>query len=251
MTSSPATWGWPPVPEPLLATDLEVHYGRVRALDGVSLRVDPGGLVVLLGANGAGKTTTLRALAGLVPLSAGHIGLGPTRLAGQPPERFAGAGIVLVPEDRGIFGRLTVEQNVLMGLYPRRRRRPDRKGEVASALEPFPELVSRRSQRASSLSGGEQQMLSLARAMAARPSYLLLDEPSRGLAPTVVARLFDLLTDLRRDGTGIGVVEQHVTAALEHADEVHVLERGRVTFTGEAKTLLRDRGRLERAYLGV
>jgi branched-chain amino acid transport system ATP-binding protein len=234
----------------LEARDISVRYGRVQALSGVSLRVAPGELVVLLGPNGAGKTTTLRALSGLVAPESGHIALDDTTLRSLPAERFAALGVGHIPEGRGVFPRLTVEQNLLVGLYCRRRTRPRRGAELERVLEPFPALLKRLRQRAATLSGGEQQMLALARALMARPRYLLVDEPSHGLAPQVAAGLFELFVAQRDAGIGILVVEQHAALALREADRAYVIEKGRIDYDGDPSPLRKNRSRLTNVYLG-
>ena len=234
----------------LVASDVIVHYGPVQALFSVSVRVAPGELVVLLGANGAGKSTTLRALSGLVAPTSGAIRCGEQRLDGRPTEAFAASGIAHIPEGRGTFARLTVEQNLLMGLYPRRRERIDRASELDAALEPFAVLRDRLDQRAGSLSGGEQQMLAVARALISRPKILLVDEPSHGLAPTVVEDLFALFARLRTDGLGVLVVEQYAAHALAGADRAYVLERGILHYEGNPTDLVEDRNLLISSYLG-
>ena len=230
--------------------DVSVHYGRVQALSGVSLRVEPGRLVVLLGPNGAGKTTTLRALSGLVTPSGGAVTLDGNDITGRSAETLAVAGVAHVPEGRGIFARMTVEQNLLVGLYTQRRKRPDRAREIDRVLSFFPRIQERRGQRASTLSGGEQQMLALARALMSRPNYLLVDEPSHGLAPNIARSLFDFFADLRDSGAAVLVVEQHPALALEHADAAYVIEKGRITYEGPPSPLIADRNRLTDAYLG-
>jgi branched-chain amino acid transport system ATP-binding protein len=235
----------------LAADTIDVSYGRVQALFGMSITVARGELVALLGANGAGKTTTLRALSGLIGVRSGRITIDDQVLTTTSAERFSSLGVAHIPEGRGTFARLTVQQNLLMGLYPRRRDKPDRTSEIERALEIFPALRERLGQRAGSLSGGEQQMLAVARALMTRPSYLLVDEPSHGLAPNIVADLFDLFERLRNEGLGILVVEQYVSLALRSAERAYVLERGQVTFEGPATDLVEDRDRLAEAYLGT
>ncbi|MGH2758717.1 MAG: ABC transporter ATP-binding protein [Actinomycetota bacterium] len=230
--------------------DVSVSYGRVQALAGVSVRVAPGELVTLLGPNGAGKTTTLRVLSGLRHPSAGTITLDGKDVTGRPPELFAGRGVAHIPEGRGTFPRLTVAQNLLVGLYTRRRERIDRRREIGSVLEHFPQLRERLGLRAGVLSGGEQQMLALARALVAKPRLVLVDEPSHGLAPAVAAELFALFDKLRQDDLGILVVEQHAALALRRADRAYVLQKGRITYEGSPSPLIRDRKRLANVYLG-
>jgi branched-chain amino acid transport system ATP-binding protein len=232
------------------ARNVTFSYGRVRALSDASIAVAPGELVALLGSNGAGKTTTLRLLSGLLEPSAGTVNLDGNDLTGKPAERFAALGVGHVPEGRGIFPRLTLEQNLIVGLYPRRRERPNRTAEIGWVLELFPALRARTRQQAGTLSGGEQQMLALARALMSRPRIVLVDEPSHGLAPNIAADLFYLFEGLREAGLGVLIVEQYADLVLRSADRVYVLEKGRITYDGTAAPLERDRERLADAYLG-
>jgi branched-chain amino acid transport system ATP-binding protein len=234
----------------LEARNVTVRYGRVQALSDVSVHVGPGEIAVLLGPNGAGKTTTLRALSGLVVPESGTVALDGADRTGQAAERFASERAVHIPEGRGIFPRLTVEQNLVVGLYTRRRERPRKGAELDRVLERFPALRERLGQRAATLSGGEQQMLALARALMARPRYLLVDEPSHGLAPKIAAGLFDLFVEQRDAGIGILVVEQHAALALRHADRAYVIEKGKITYDGDPSPLSKDRSRLTTVYLG-
>jgi branched-chain amino acid transport system ATP-binding protein len=234
----------------LEARKVTFHYGRVRALDSASVRVDGGEIVVLLGPNGAGKTTTLRVLSGLVTPREGRVLLDDQDVTGRPAEHLATKGVAHIPDNRGIFPRLSVEQNLIVGLYGRRRERPRRAPALEEALEHFPSLRPRLGTRAGVLSGGEQQMLALARALVARPRVLLVDEPSHGLAPTIASGLFDLFRRLRDDGLGILVVEQHAALALRSADRAYVLEKGRITHDGSPSPLIKDRKRLADIYLG-
>ncbi len=227
---------------------LEAHYGRIRALAGVDLHVAEGELVAIVGANGAGKTTLLRTLSGVHPASAGTIrldGRDITRVAG--PRRVA-LGIAQVPEGRQVFAPMSVEDNLLLGGYVRSAaERTETLGEVYAL---FPRLRERRDQPAGTLSGGEQQMLAIGRALMARPRLLLLDEPSMGLAPRIVEQIFETIGELRRRGTTILLVEQNAYAALSVADRGYVLESGRVTLADRAGALLADE-RVKAAYLGL
>jgi branched-chain amino acid transport system ATP-binding protein len=234
----------------LEARNVTVRYGRVQALAHTSINVDRGELVVLLGPNGAGKTTTLRVLSGMRRPSDGRVFLDGDDVTGHPAEQFAGQGVAHIPEGRGIFTRLTVAQNLLVGLYTRRRERLDRRAELDAVLEHFPALRLRLEARAGVLSGGEQQMLALARALMSRPRLLLVDEPSHGLAPGIAVDLFDLFDRLRGQGLGILVVEQHAALALRSADRAYVLQKGRITYVGSPSPLVRDRRRLVDVYLG-
>jgi branched-chain amino acid transport system ATP-binding protein len=170
---------------------------------------------------------------------------------GHAAERFASEGVAHIPEGRGIFPRLTVEQNLIVGLYTRRRERPGKGAEIDRVLEQFPDLRERLDQRAATLSGGEQQMLALARALMARPRFLLVDEPSHGLAPKIAAGLFDLFVEQRDVGIGILVVEQHAALGLRHADRAYVIEKGKITYDGDPSPLTKDRSRLTDVYLGI
>jgi len=223
---------------------LRVTYGAVEAVHGISFSVAKGEVVALIGANGAGKTSTLAALSGLIRPSGGSIRLDGRELVGAPPHRIVAAGVVQVPEGREILARMSVEENLLLGSRGR--------GGVA-ALEPvwerFPILRERQALPAGTLSGGEQQMLAIGRALLARGRVLLLDEPSLGLAPKMVATIFDVLADLRRQGTTMLIVEQNALRALRLADRAHVMDLGRLTLSGSGEALLRDQG-VVKAYLG-
>ena len=234
---------------PLLElTDVRARYGQVRALHGVSLTVDEGEIVALLGANGAGKTTTLRAISGLVRKS-GEIHFAGQRISGWAAERTARSGIAHVPEGRGILRELTVWENLRMGAY-KRRGRAAVKAELQRMQDVFPWLADRRDQQAGTLSGGEQQMLALARALASRPRLLLLDEPSLGLAPLVVEEFFRIVRGLNEDeGLTVLVVEQNAVVALEVSRRAYLLEVGRVALEGESDELLRHEG-VRASYLG-
>jgi len=210
---------------------------------GISFSASAGALTALIGANGAGKSSTLAAISGLVRPS-GRIRFSGRDIAGSPAHVIVREGIVQVPEGREILARMTVEENLLMGLRGR-----DRAG-LASAYERFPILAERRALMAGSLSGGEQQMLAIARALLARPRLLLLDEPSLGLAPLVVARVFETLAELKRQGVTMLLVEQNALRALHLADRAYVMELGRIVMSGSGETLLRDEG-VARTYLGA
>jgi branched-chain amino acid transport system ATP-binding protein len=225
---------------------VEARYGPVRALDGVSLAVGEGEVVALLGANGAGKTTTLRAVSGTVRRT-GRISLAGRSLATRSPEAVARAGVAHVPEGRGTFAELSVRENLRLGAWTRRGRL---RGEDERVLAHFPALAERTRQPAGTLSGGEQQMLALARALMARPRLLMLDEPSLGLAPLVVATIFRILRGLNEEeGLAILLVEQNATLALEAASTAYVLETGRVAVEGPADEL-RANESVRRSYLG-
>jgi len=222
--------------------DLRVRYGAVEAVHGVSFAVNAGEATALIGPNGAGKSSTLAAISGLVPAS-GRIRFDGRDIAGAPPHAIVRAGVVQVPEGREILARMTVEENLLMGLRGRDR------SELGSAYERFPILRERRALLAGTLSGGEQQMLAIARALLAKPRLLLLDEPSLGLAPLIVKRVFDTLADLKRQGVTLLLVEQNALRALRLADHAFVMEIGRIAMRGTGPELLRDEG-VARTYLG-
>ena len=224
--------------------DVEARYGEIRALHGISLSVDEGDFVAILGANGAGKTTTLRAVSGTVRTS-GEVVLDGSRVFRRTPEAMAKRGVAHVPEGRGTFSSLSVLDNLRLGGWTRGASGRD----LARVFEEFPRLYERREQQAGTLSGGEQQMLALGRAMMARPRLLLLDEPSLGLAPIVVREIFDVLRRMNENGTTIVVVEQNATLALGAAKHAYVLETGRVVLGGEASDLQANES-VRRSYLG-
>ena len=228
---------------------LRAAYGPIEALRGVDLEVRAGELVCLLGANGAGKSSTLRAISGLVRPTAGRIVFDGRPITGLPPATILEAGIAHCPEGRRVFPYLTVEENLTMGAYVRR----DRAGiaaDLARVCAHFPILGERRRQAAGTLSGGEQQMLAIGRALMARPRLILFDEPSLGLAPTVVETMFAIIADIRRQGTTVLMVEQNAYLALSMADRGYVMETGRIVLTGAARDLLAD-DHVRRAYLGA
>jgi branched-chain amino acid transport system ATP-binding protein len=217
---------------------LEVFYGAIRAVRGIDIEVSAGEIVALIGANGAGKSTTVRAIAGLLPFR-GEIRFDGERLQPNAAERNLRAGIALVPEGRGILGRMSVEENLLMGLYARADRAAGA-SDLARMYERFPILETRAGALASQLSGGEQQMLAIARALLSRPRLLLLDEPSLGLAPKMSAFVFELIAKLREEGTTILLVEQKARQTLRIADRAYLLETGRVVTSGRAADLSDD-----------
>ena len=222
---------------------LEVHYGGIRAVTGIDLAVAQGELVCLIGANGAGKTSTLKAICGLVARRSGRILYAGEDISAVPVHVLPRKGLVMVPEGRGIFAQLTVEENLAMGAYALGG------GDPAAQYERFPRLKERRHQIAGTLSGGEQQMLAIARALMAQPKLLLLDEPSMGLAPLMVGRIFDIVADIARQGVTILLVEQNARLALEVSNRGYVMESGAIALEGEAKTLLAH-PRVREAYLG-
>ena len=229
---------------------LTAAYGRLAVLHGIDLAVETGELLAVLGANGAGKTTLLRAVSGLLRPTGGRIRLGGDDVTGRPAERLAGLGLAHVPEGRLVFPTLNVEDNLALGAYARRRDRAGVAADRDRVLGLFPRLRERLGQPAGTLSGGEQQMLAVGRGLMARPRLLVLDEPSLGLAPRVVAEIMAVLGGLRRDdGLTILLVEQNVHAAFAVADRVCVLDRGRVVMRGDPASLAGD-PRVQAAYLG-
>jgi branched-chain amino acid transport system ATP-binding protein len=228
--------------------NLQVSYGAIKALDGVSFSVSKGQIVTLLGANGSGKTTTLKAITGLVAPLGGRIVFEGRELQGRPTHEIIRAGIALVPEGRRIFANLSVYENLLLGAYFRRDP-PALARDLHFLYKNFPRLAERRSQAAGTLSGGEQQMLALGRALMSRPRLLLLDEPSLGLAPLLVKEVFHIITLLNHRGVTILLVEQNAAAALRIAHHGYVLETGRVVLAGSGAELLAH-PQLRQAYLG-
>ena len=222
---------------------LEVHYGGIRAVKGIDLDVAQGELVALIGANGAGKTSTLKAICRLVASSARKIEYAGADLRTARVHELPRRGLVMVPEGRGIFGQLTVQENLAMGAYVHGRVDPE------AQYAAFPRLKERRRQIAGTLSGGEQQMLAIARALMSEPKLLLLDEPSMGLAPLMVAKIFEIVRDISSQGVTILLVEQNALLALEAARRAYVMESGGITLSGDAKALLHD-ARIREAYLG-
>jgi branched-chain amino acid transport system ATP-binding protein len=223
-------------------------YGPVEALRGLSLEVRAGELVCLLGANGAGKSTTLRAISGLLAPTSGRILFEEAPIHGQAPAEILALGIAHCPEGRRVFPYLSVAENLAMGAYVRRDRAAVAE-DLARVFALFPILAERRRQAAGTLSGGEQQMLAIGRALMARPRLILFDEPSLGLAPTVVEATFAVIADIRRRGTTVLMVEQNANLALRMADRAYVMETGRIVLEGAAGALLHDEG-VRRAYLG-
>ena len=228
--------------------DVQARYGPIRALHGVTLAVEEGEVVALLGANGAGKTTTLRAVSGTVRRS-GEVLFQGKPIGRRSPEAIVRSGIAHVPEGRGLFSELSVWENLRMGAYVRGERRT-LKAEGSRIFGYFPWLERRRNQQAGTLSGGEQQMLALARALVGRPRQLMLDEPSLGLAPTIVRELFQIVKDLNeKDGLTVLVVEQNANIALQAASRAYVLEVGKVAISGQSDELRRHEG-IRKSYLG-
>ncbi|HWE23730.1 MAG TPA: ABC transporter ATP-binding protein [Myxococcales bacterium] len=217
-------------------------------LRGVSLSVAPGEMVTLVGANGAGKSTLLKCIAGLLRAASGAIELDGASLAGRPAHDVVRAGVALVPEGRRLFGRLSVDDNLLLGAYARSER--ERRAALPRVRELFPVLADRANQLAGTLSGGEQQMLAMARALMGRPRFLLLDEPSLGIAPRVVPRIYQTLAQIHRQGLGILLVEQNVRLALSHASRAYVLQTGSIVLSGAREELLRS-DLVRQAFLGL
>ncbi|MFJ4657604.1 ABC transporter ATP-binding protein [Nocardia sp. NPDC088792] len=257
MTTSEQTTGArgqlpPPDPNALLQVDdLVVSYGRIQALHGISLSVAQGELVTLLGANGAGKTTTMRALSGLLPLTRGRIILEGRDITRVKAHQRVGLGLIQAPEGRGVFPGMTVQENLDMGSYGRPfKDKAEQQRTLDWIFDLFPRVQERRKQVGGTLSGGEQQMVAIARALMARPKLLLLDEPSMGLAPMVIQQIFRIIADINKQGTTVLLVEQNAQQALTRSDRAYILETGEVTKTGAGRELLHDPA-VKSAYLGV
>jgi branched-chain amino acid transport system ATP-binding protein len=238
--------------EPLLEIrDVVVHYGRIQALHGVSLVVHDGELVTLLGSNGAGKTTTMRAISGLRPLTSGSVWFEGRDITRLKAHKRVAEGLIQAPEGRGIFPGMSVVENLEMGCYGRKfATRAEHKERLDWVLDTFPRLSERVHQVGGTLSGGEQQMLAIGRALMARPKVLLLDEPSMGLAPMVITQIFRIIADINKAGTTVLLVEQNAQQALSRSDRAYILETGAITRTGPARELLADDS-IRAAYLGV
>ena len=232
----------------LTLENVSVSYGAIEALKGVSLHVEAGEVVTLIGANGAGKTTTLRTVTGLLEPTAGRVVFENEDISGHPTHRLVARGISMSPEGRGVFANLSVRENLQMGAYLKKNKREIAE-DMERAFQMFPRLKERESQKAGTLSGGEQQMLAIARALMSRPRLLLLDEPSLGLAPLVVHTIFEAIEEIRGKGTTILLVEQNAHAALKHSDRAYVLETGRIVMEGASADLAAD-PRIKEAYLG-
>ncbi|HYK42504.1 MAG TPA: ABC transporter ATP-binding protein [Thermoanaerobaculia bacterium] len=240
--------GTMPLQSVLEVRDLRVSYGAIEALKGVSLSLGAGEIVTLIGANGAGKSTTLRAIMGLVPARAGEVSFQGHPTRNRPTYRLVREGLVLVPEGRAIFANLSVHENLEMGAYARRDGQ-----QIASDMERvfhvFPRLKERDRQTAGTLSGGEQQMLAIGRALMSRPKVLLLDEPSLGLAPLLVHTIFEAIEEIHRQGTPVLLVEQNANAALKHSNRAYVLETGTVSLEGTSADVAAN-PKVKEAYLG-
>jgi len=232
----------------LILDNVSVNYGAIEALRGISMRVEKGEVVTLIGANGAGKTTTLRTITGLLEPREGSVTFEGEDIGGKATHKLVARGISMSPEGRGVFANLTVRENLQMGAYLQKNR-----AEIAAGMkkvfEMFPRLKERETQKAGTLSGGEQQMLAMGRALMSKPRLLLLDEPSLGLAPLVVHTIFEAIEEIRSKGTTILLVEQNAHAALHHSDRAYVLETGSITMQGPSKDLANDPG-IKEAYLG-
>ncbi len=234
---------------PVLEVDeIRAHYGSIEALKGVSLTVEEGEVVTLIGSNGAGKSTTLRAISGLTPASSGRVVLEGRDITRVPAHEIAGHGIALAPEGRHCFARMSVRENLDLGAH--RRRGPEIAQDIERVFELFPRLRERERQKAGTMSGGEQQMLAIGRALMARPRLLMLDEPSMGIAPFLVQRIYETIAQINRDGMAILLVEQNANYALDAARRGYVLETGRVVLSGPASELRVD-PEVQRAYLGA
>jgi branched-chain amino acid transport system ATP-binding protein len=239
----------PPTRAFLEVTGLEVAYGKITALRGASLTVDRNEIVTLIGANGAGKSTTVRTLAGLNRPVAGRVVFDGKETTGQPPEEIVRRGLILAPEGRRIFPRMSVHENLIMGAYTRRDD-AEIKSDIDRVFTLFPRLKERAKQLAGTLSGGEQQMLAIGRALMARPKLLMLDEPSLGLAPILVETIFSIILEINSQGTTVLLVEQNAHKALEIAHRGYVLETGTIVQTGTGKELLASED-VQKAYLGM
>lgn len=232
----------------LTLENVSVNYGAIEALTGISMHVEKGEVVTLIGANGAGKTTTLRTITGLLEPRLGRVVYEGEDIGGKPTHKLVARGIAMSPEGRGVFANLTVRENLQMGAYLIRNKKHVA-ADMERAFRMFPRLKERESQKAGTLSGGEQQMLAMGRALMSRPRLLLLDEPSLGLAPLVVHTIFEAIEEIRSEGTTILLVEQNAHAALGHSDRAYVLETGRIVMKGPSAELAAD-PRIKEAYLG-
>lgn len=228
--------------------NLEVYYGVIQAIKGISFEVNEGEIVTLIGSNGAGKTTTMQSIMGLIPAKHGEIIYDGVPINKVPSHKIVQMGMTQVPEGRRVFQELTVFDNLLMGAYTKKDNKKV-KEDIESVYDRFPRLKERKNQIAGTLSGGEQQMLAMGRALMSHPRLLMLDEPSMGLSPLLVDQVFSIIKDIHKEGTTILLVEQNAGKALAIADRAYVLETGNITMTGEAGTLLND-DRIKKAYLG-
>jgi branched-chain amino acid transport system ATP-binding protein len=233
---------------PLLeVSEIHTHYGAIEALKGVSLKVDEGEVVTLIGSNGAGKSTTLRSISGLTPPSAGEVRFDGAEITREPAQEIVSRGIALAPEGRHVFQRMTVRENLDLGAH---QRRDDISDDIERVYSLFPRLEERHRQKAGMMSGGEQQMLAIGRALMARPRLLMLDEPSMGLAPILVERIYETIGEINRSGVAILLVEQNANFALDISKRGYVLETGRVALANDSSSLRND-PEVQRAYLGA
>ncbi len=230
--------------------DIKTSYGKIAALKGVSLDIREGGLTCLLGPNGAGKTTLIWTISGILKAQSGSMKLAGEELAGLKPHQIVEKGVVTVPENRLVFPEMTVKDNLIAGAFSRRKAKGGVEEDLESVLDRFPRLRERANQEAGTLSGGEQQMLAVGRALMARPKILLMDEPSTGLAPIIVEEIFEIIGKLRDEGRTIFLVEQNANLALDYADHFYLLEQGHVTFGGQPGEVDHDE-LIARAYLGA
>ena len=230
----------------LSVKDLKVNYGGIEAVKGISFDVPKGSVVTLIGANGAGKSTTLKAIAGLVKPASGSISFKGESITGKDPSLIVSKGIVLVPEGRRVFDNMTVLENIKIGAY---LRHDDLSEDMAWVFDLFPRLKERRKQEAGTLSGGEQQMLAMARALMSKPKLIMMDEPSMGLSPILVEQIFSIISELRESGVTILLVEQNANKALKITDRAYVLETGKITLSGTGRELL-EKEEVKKAYLG-
>jgi branched-chain amino acid transport system ATP-binding protein len=254
VTEPSSTGGAAPVPKAagdvvLSVEDIHTFYGSIEALKGISIDVRRGEIVTLIGSNGAGKSTTLRSISGLTPLREGRIMFEGTEINGLPGHKIAAMGLVQSPEGRRVFSRMTVRENLDMGAFTRKDGGGIR-GDLERVFELFPRLKERERQKAGTMSGGEQQMLAMGRALMARPKLLMLDEPSMGLAPVIVDRIYEIIREINKQGTTILLVEQNANYALDVSQRGYVLETGKVAISDESNAL-RSNPDVQRAYLGT
>ena len=228
--------------------DLQVYYGVIQALKGISFEVNQGEVIALIGANGAGKTTTLQTLTGIIPSKAGSIRFEGKDITKVPAHKIVEMGMAHVPEGRRVFADMTVYENLLMGAYTRKDKNENALSQ-SNVYKRFPRLEERKNQRAGTLSGGEQQMLAMGRALMSKPRIILMDEPSMGLSPIFVNEIFDIIKEVSESGTTVLLVEQNAKKALSIADRAYVLETGNITLSGKAEDLLNDES-VQKAYLG-
>ena len=227
--------------------DLEVNYGVIRALKGINFHVNKGEIVTLIGANGAGKTTTMQSIIGLIPIKSGHVIYNDQDITKTPCHKLVKLGMSQVPEGRRIFQELTVYENLMMGAYSIKKNATF-KDDIEMVYKRFPRLKERKNQIASTLSGGEQQMLAMGRALMSHPDILLLDEPSMGLSPLLVTEIFDIIQEINKEGTTVLLVEQNAKKALSIADRAYVLETGSIVLEGDAKEMMNNDD-IKKAYL--